>query len=76
MTAILIALGILVGFMFFKILKNTAICHKLGKPLVFLLCVVTGVFLSMKLTVVFVVLCCLTVAFYTARNHFQKIKVK
>lgn len=74
MTAILIALGILVGFLFFKVLKNTVICQKLGKPLVFLLCVVTGVFLSMKLTVVFVVLCCLAVAFYIARNHFQKVK--
>ncbi len=75
MTAILIAFGVLMGFMFFKILKNTVICQKLGKPLVLLLCTATGVFLSMKLTVVFVVLCCLAVVYYIVRNYFEKIKV-
>lgn len=74
MTAVLIIFGVLMGGMFFKVLKNTVVCQKLGKPLVFSLCVATGVFLAMKLTVVFAVLCCLLVVFYITGSYFKKIK--
>lgn len=74
MTVVLIIFGVLMGGMFFKVLKNTVVCQKLGKPLVFSLCVATGVFLAMKLTVVFAVLCCLLVVFYITGSYFKKIK--
>lgn len=74
MTAVLIIFGVLMGFMFFKTLKSTIVCQKLGKPLVFSLCIATGVFLAMKLTIVFAVLCCLLVVFYITRSYFRKMK--
>ncbi len=74
MTVVLIIFGVLMGGMFFKVLKNTVVCQKSGKPLVLSLCVATGVFLAMKLTVVFAVLCCLLVVFYITGSYFKKIK--
>lgn len=74
MTVVLIIFGVLMGGMFFKVLKNSVVCQKLGKPLVLSLCVATGVFLAMKLTVVFAVLCCLLVVFYITGSYFKKIK--